>query len=403
MDPKPYLALEPDSATEGDPPYTAVPTGVDQTILDQRAAFLRPDSMLAIFTITDENDCSIRVTQPAAGGLAGTQFHVAVESRPLWRASPQCDANPNDPCCVSCGEATPAGCEPGCADPVYTVQEDNANLRCFNQKQRFGIDMLYPVERYIQGIESQRLPNPDNPADEAGVINPIYDDLTCVPGSADCKGPRDRRLIFWVGIVGVPWQDVAVDPNDFSQGLLGAEEFEAQGRWSLMLGDPGTGNAPGDPFMIESSVARSGSHPLTGASVEPITAPGGASPINGHEYNTGNGDLQYACIFELPEPRDCATENTGSCDCVDGQVTTLAEAQNPLCQAAGSAAPDNLQRYAKAYPSTRILQVLRGLSQGAVVSSICPANLTDPSSPDYGYRPVIPPLMDKVREIIIPK
>lgn len=403
MDPKPYLTLEPDSPDDADPPYVAVPTGVDQTILDQRKAFLRPDSLLAIFTITDENDCSVAVTQPGANSFVGTQFHVALESKPLWRASSQCNIDPNDPCCVSCGENVPSGCEVDCSDPVYSRAEDNINLRCFNQKKRFGVDMLYPVERYVQGVESQRLPNPDNPMDPEGVINPIYDDLTCDPGSAECKGPRDRRLIFWVGIVGVPWQDVAVDPNDFSQGLLAAEEFEAQGRWALMLGDPAQGTLPSDPFMIESSIPRSGSHPLTGDAVEPPSSAGAANAINGHEYNTGDGDLQYACIFALPEPRDCSTESNGACDCVDGQVTTLQEASNPLCQEAGSTAVDNLQRFAKAYPSTRILQVLKGLSQGAVVSSICPANLSDPTSPDYGYRPVIPPLMDKVKEIIVPK
>jgi len=203
--------------------------------------------------------------------------------------------------------------------------------------------------------------------------------------------------------VGVPWQDVAVDPNDFSQGLLNTEELVSEGRWGLMLGDPAAGTLPSDPFMIESLVPRSGSHPLTGAGMEPPTAAGAANPINGHEYNTGDGDLQYACTFALPEPRDCTTETRGSCDCIDGQTTTLAEAQNPLCQAAGSTTADNQQRYAKAYPSTRILQVLRGLSQGAVVSSICPGNLSDPAAPDFGYRPVIPPLMDRVKEIIIPK
>ncbi len=403
MDPKPFASLEPDSPSQTDPPYVAVPTGVDQTILEQRKAFLRPDSLLAIFTITDENDCSVAVTQAGSSGMTGTQFHVALESKPLWRASAQCDTNPNDPCCISCGAAIPDGCQVDCSDPVYSRDEDNVNLRCFNEKQRFGVDMLYPVERYIQGIESQRLPNPDNPSDPEGVINPIYDDLSCTPGSADCKGPRDRRLIFWIGIVGVPWQDVAVDPNDFSQGLLPADEFEAQGRWTLMLGDPAAGTPPTDPFMIESSVPRSGSHPLTGVSVEPPDAVGAANGINGHEYNTGDGDLQYACIFQLPEPRDCSAVGNVACDCVDGQVTTLEEAKNPLCQEPGTTTVDNTQRYAKAYPSTRILRVLRGLSQGAVVSSICPANLVDPSSPDFGYRPVIPPLMDQVKEIIIPK
>ena len=55
---------------------TAVLTGVDQTVLDQRAAFLRPDSAVLIVVVTDEDDCSIidggqnyLAAQLAAGGV----------------------------------------------------------------------------------------------------------------------------------------------------------------------------------------------------------------------------------------------------------------------------------------------------------------------------------------------
>src|SRR5262249_13616506 len=34
--------------------------GVDTALLEQRKAFLRPDSMLIILSLSDENDCSIR-------------------------------------------------------------------------------------------------------------------------------------------------------------------------------------------------------------------------------------------------------------------------------------------------------------------------------------------------------
>lgn len=405
MDPKPYLTLEPDQPGSTDPPYFANPVGVDETILAQRKAFLRPDSLLAIFTITDENDCSIATTQLTSNGEVGTQFHVMLESEPLWRPSAQCDVDPNDICCASCGSNAPEGCsEMDCsAGVVYERSEDHVNLRCFDQKRRFGVDMLYPVQRYIDGIENQLLNDPDNPQSTEGVKNPIYDDLQCEPGSADCKDPRDRRLIFWIGIVGVPWQDLAVDPNDFNSGLLPAEELHAQDRWALMVGDPATGTPPTDPFMVESVTPRTGQHPLTGTAVEPADAAGAANPVNGHEWNTGGGDLQYACVFELPETRDCSADAGGACDCIDNNDITVAEAQNPLCQEAGSTTADNIQRYAKAYPSTRILEVLQGLSQGAVVASICPGNLTDPTAADYGYRPVIPPLMDQVKKIIVPK
>ena len=36
--------------------------------------------------------------------------------------------------------------------------DDNLNLRCFNQKQRFGIDLLYPTERYVSGFGDGTVP-----------------------------------------------------------------------------------------------------------------------------------------------------------------------------------------------------------------------------------------------------
>ncbi len=38
---------------------TSTPTGINETLLAQRSAFLRPDSSLAIVIFSDENDCSI--------------------------------------------------------------------------------------------------------------------------------------------------------------------------------------------------------------------------------------------------------------------------------------------------------------------------------------------------------
>jgi hypothetical protein len=53
VDPEPYEKI---TAIDG----KATPENVDQTLLTQRADFLRPDSLLAIIMLTDENDCSIK-------------------------------------------------------------------------------------------------------------------------------------------------------------------------------------------------------------------------------------------------------------------------------------------------------------------------------------------------------
>jgi hypothetical protein len=230
----------------------------------------------------------------------------------------------------------------------------------------------------------------------------------------------------------------------------------------MILGDPSASPPvlPTDNLMVESVAPRMGMHPLiTGGAIQPPTAAQGANVINGHEwYPPRDTDLQYACIFPLAMPRDCVKECTdtatmmpcscgssatctaqgackpagggNACDCCDftySDISTCQDAmmmpctcgsggtcgpkpvtltlnndiKNPLCQAPGSTTTDAKKRFAKAYPGIRILQVLQGLGSQAVVGSICPAQLSDPSALDYGYRPMVPPLMAKLAKIVM--
>src|ERR1019366_6740939 len=70
VQPDPYATLAVDSKNR------AQWQGVDTTLLAQRAAFLRPDSLVAVIVLTDENDSEVDVR--ALGGLAW-QF-----MRPDW-------------------------------------------------------------------------------------------------------------------------------------------------------------------------------------------------------------------------------------------------------------------------------------------------------------------------------
>jgi hypothetical protein len=69
----------------------------------------------------------------------------------------------------------------------------------------------------------------------------------------------------------------------------------------------------------------------------------------------------------------------------------------PVCQGPDGAY-STIQSRAKAYPSTRILEVLQGLGDQAVVGSICPADITNPTRQDYGYSPVINAVVDRLRQ-----
>jgi hypothetical protein len=392
-DPDPYQSLQlgPDKAV------TAM--GVDNVLLAERAAFLRPDSLLAILMLSDENDCSIKEYG---------QFYLAAQQRSpadpnknfyLPRARQECATNPNDPCCASCGQVTPAGCpaDPTCAGtPQLDAKTDDVDLRCWDQKRRFGIDFLYPIDRYVNALTQKLVVNRQGEM----VQNPIFSNLGPNPNAQ----VRDAGLVVLAGIVGVPWQDLARNPADLNAGYKSAEELaHANGgvtTWDVILGDPATYKPPLDPHMIESPFPRTGQNPLTGDTLAPPSmTEGGSDPINGHEYTTGtqNGvqvapdDLEYACTFPLQTPRDCSDPAVQACDCLDPLN------DNPLC------APDptkngarTLQVRAKAYPGLRQLNLIRDLGPQGVAASICPAQQDDPSRADYAYRPAIRALIERV-------
>ena len=378
VDPEPYESI---SIEEG----AATPSGLDEVLLAQRRSFLRPNSLLVILQLSDENDCSIKEYG---------QFYYAAQLTSgngpyhLPRARSECAQDPNDQCCKSCGQG-PGDCptDPGCASPLTDI-EDHANLRCFDQKRRFGINFLYPSDRYVQALTSATITN------RAGqlVPNPIFSDLE---PADDISTIRDPSLVVLHGIIGVPWQDLARDPNDLALGYKNAAELtlpdmNGATTWDIILGDPSNYVPPLDPHMIESYLPRSGTNPITGDPIAPPGSPNGTNPINGHEYTSGGGgdpysDLQYACIFELPTARDCEVA-TGDCDCDAAAVV-----DSPLCEG-------SIQERAKAYPGVRQLEVLKGVGEQAVVTSICPSQTSNPSAPDYAYRPAATALLERMKK-----
>ncbi|MBW2457640.1 MAG: hypothetical protein JRI68_24260 [Deltaproteobacteria bacterium] len=378
--------------------------GTDQQLLAERGQFLRPDSMLAVIMLTDENDCSIRD--------GGYNFIVAQNkngSFHLPRPRAACATDPNDPCCRSCAQPPGDGCDTsqdecdlGNLEPI----DDSINLRCFDQKRRFGVDFLWPIERYLTGLTAQTVADRDG----AVVKNPLFTDLNPDDDNATL---RDPSLVFIAGIVGVPWQDIArrdaagkpdllagldTDGNPVG-GFQSGEELEHNRTWELILGDPATQTAPTDPLMIESVDPRSGIHPVTG---EPLALPGSGwqHSVNGSEYSLPNrNDLQYACIFPLEpftEPRDCSVTGT-NCDC------SKPDNDKPLCEPnPNDGGQPTLQTGAKAYPGVRELQLLRDAGAQGIVGSICPRQLDAPAAADFGYRPAIGAIVERLKQALGP-
>lgn len=395
IDPEPPRTLE---VTGTYPNQQTTVTSVDEDVLAQRRAFLRPDSLVAIMMLTDENDCSIR--DDAWG-------HLAADSRRegfMWRGNSACARDPNDACCVPCVAKAPEGCvahteDPACQTPAggtLSKAEDSPNLRCLENKRRFGYDFLYPTSRYVEGLTERRVPKRST---GEMVDNPLF-----------AVGPngqrRDPGLVYLAGIVGVPWQDIADDASLTGAGLryLTARELAERKRWDVLVGDRATNTPPADPFMRESVEPRSGQNPVTLTPVAPATSTNPReNPINGHEHASSPDDLQYACTFQLPMPAPCAQD--GRCDCrpPSGSNPTGAPGDlplnSPLCQPPTGGPAEPTQYFGKAYPGLRPLEVLKGIGDSAIVASICPKILED-EQPGYGYEPAVDALVDRLKIVL---
>jgi hypothetical protein len=371
---------------------------VDQELLDQRNAFLRPNSLVAIIMLSDENDCSLQV--------GGVNWIVADTDRRMNRASSACEQNPDDKCCYMCGAQPPDGCaaDPACdvaaeADSKagrLSAEADGVNLRCFDQKRRFGYDFLYPTSRYVRALSEYQLCLSHADLDLEGcpaefrVPNPLF------------TGGRERTSVFLGGIVGVPWQAIASPFDSSGRPLADPEttlrfktalELDADDTWRDILGAAdGSNGLPENPAMIESPFPRPG---IQNGNLQ-----------NGREYRTETSDseagvpsdLEYACISPLPTPRDCTLldPRKDQCDCFDKDF------DRPLCERRpGVDAPSTTQYWAKAYPGSRQLEVLRDYGSNSIVASICARNVdidTRDARPDFGYRPAVDSIVERLKE-----
>jgi len=384
---------------------------LDDTLLAQRQAFLRPDSLLAIAMLSDENDCSLQV---------GNQTWVVVnidDQRPMFKGSSTCAQDANDKCCFNCALGPPAGCavDPSCtADPAnvnrLTPNEDGNNLRCFDQQRRFGLEFLLPVQRYINALT---LPELCWNAPDLSTVG--CNVLDIAPNPLFAGGGREPSQVLLSGIVGVPWQSLAAQVNAAGTPL-GAEQLRfksgaelgtgGDATWSQIVGSPGVRWQAATTERPEVA-SQPRVLPTLAQMVESPSARAGVlagNPLNGRDFDTSRGgsrpdDLEYACIYPLRQPKDCAAldPNVDNCACyAESNSTPLCE-QTPAVSVAGTT-----QYWDRAYPGARQLQVLRGQGDKAVVASICPRNLSDGAAVDFGYRPALSSLLERIEVLSAP-
>ncbi|HMA92958.1 MAG TPA: hypothetical protein VKP30_09745, partial [Polyangiaceae bacterium] len=347
--------------------------------------------------------------------------------------------NPNDKCCYSCDtEGPPAGCA---ADPVCeeTPKDITTNLRCFDQKRRFGHDFLFPTQRYVNALRLPKI----CPYQNYGTLDCDCKDAQgnalpdCFPGQefnnplfdasysgqdSTTTGRTGASMVFLAGIVGVPWQDIA-ERDSLEPSAELRYKLSSEIDWDLILPNA-DGSLARDPLMHEQLEPRSGTHPITN---EPIGLPKpgerALNSINWHDWKSSI-EPQYACVFDLSQPlsdapqsgglagatRNCEVscadddqkckDSSGGCPCTKDNSGEYPS--SPLCQA-DNGKYGNIQYAARAYPGIRELEVLRGHNHSAVdnsiVASICPKDLdwNHRQSRGYGYNPAVQALVDRLK------
>jgi hypothetical protein len=390
---------------------------VDTDLLQQRADFLRPDSLVAIISLSDETDSSVDPQSLGGQGWAfaanqfpgSPTFRADGKTTTAPRATSACQTNPGSPDCTSCGfAATCDKSKPDCQkivnDPecqksggYYGPTEDQLNVRFHRMKERYGIDPQYPIRRYVDGLTKTKVADRKNEHPTTGTpgkrsiggyapvtkcTNPLFAaNLPRNPGDELCNlapSTRTSDLVFFAHIGGVPNQLLHFKAGDADASRITNDD------WNKILGrDPLNYNYDLiDSHMIESISPRPGL-PAPSAT----RGDNGTDPIHGREWDTGGDDLQYACTFNLPVTRTCAA-NDASCDC--GKATNP-----PLC---GATAGEQIK--AKAYPTVREFEVVRALGDNGIAASLCPIQLADPNGADYGYKPAVAAIIDRLKNAL---
>ncbi len=424
VQPDPYNTINVDPNT-----HLASYSGIDATILTERKAFLRDDSLLAVIVVTDETQ---ETSNPLSVGKLGWLFEeypwIGSTSGAAPEGTIECATNPNDANCQSCSVVPqnasnfaqrcpndPPGGTEGYLDP----SDDQINVRFFHQKQRFGVNAGYPSSRYVTGLTSFLVPNTTSEEDSSGAyigdqaaqeicVNPIFaTNLPTDPTADLChlqKGPRTPDLVYYAVIGGVPHELLQAAPGSAecpagtAQADCPQKDTLSDADWQAILGqDPENYNFSGADFhMLESEVPRPGAKCLPGQSVDTC------DPINGREWDTQKGDLQYACVFDLVAPKDCTLmQYAGACDC----ATTSNSRNTQLCQKDANGNYTTTQIKGKAYPGIGELLVahgkntVAGLDVQGIVSSLCPIHTTATSTSDpvYGYRPAVNAIVNRLK------
>ena len=441
--------IQPDPTGDSDLP-SAARDAIANQILAQRKAFLRPDSLVAVVMLTDENDDSVDAAAFKGNGSRFSSFSFGIEvpgkgqsgtqrtapysgsnsdkGTTFPRALKACDnlKNATDEqlkACSSCVDSNVSAAAECQSTPYLAAENDSFNARYVRMKARYGLDPLFPLSRYVRGLSSLTVPSRPEEHDangryqvKAGTCkNPLF--AAELPGSMDDEtcalksGVRTSDMVYFAIIGGVP-QDLLRDAAGPKTSLSDAD-------WVRILGkNPEAFDFDGiDPRMYELGTPRTAEALVaervaaSPAGIDEVRASvnvgkTSADPdfvLNDKNSNraglqSGFGaDLNYACSFPIAERAVTEEDINGAGECNKFYPN---EACTP---SSGSVAAQRKQIRAKAYPTTRELSVARMMGERGIAASLCPlritprVGMTPEQDPDYGYNPAVNSIVERLK------
>lgn len=423
--------------------------GVDNKLLAARKKFLRPDSLVAVLMLTDEDDSSVDPVSIGGAGFAFMESNFPIDTELIPpevvnspgrmrennaafgggttapRATSVCESEPLSRMCTSCAfkyactqngfdesECTKLKQDLSCNENngFHTQQTDSLNVRFHRMKARYGLDPQYPIARYIAGFTRAVVPNRLGEHDSSGnyvddvnglhgCTNPLFaktlpDGAVALASDADANAANASGKLDFCRLPRgtrdpghVFFAIVGGVPNELLRG--DSDEAVAEGlseaMWSRILGK--------DPLKYDFS----GIDPRMFQSIEPRSGrpgPGskdseGDDPLNmtHRDWNSGHADLQYACTFPLPPDMQRAG---GDC---------YGNSDAPLCAKDRPVSEVRTQIRAKAYPTIRELALAKAMGNQGVVASLCPQRTAGAEGdPLYGYNPAMLSLVDRLKD-----
>jgi hypothetical protein len=427
--------------------------GVDNEVLKQRKQFLRPDSLVSVIMLSDEDDSSVDPASVNGSGSAymssdfprqgkypddwpeSSKAGKALEAfgardskqgtgRTAARGTSACEdpSKINTPACQTCAFQYLPNCggvfgkdaqacatmraDRNCQENggYFGATEDPPNVRFHQMKRRFGVDPQYPIRRYINGFTGSTVPMRGGEH-----INSAYvTDLAAVDSTTVCTNPLFAKDLPEEATVdgdkpvnGDKWcqlQRSERDPGIVFYAIIGGVSPELVYGPKKADGTRGLVDSKGDPRALNGEEWKKivGANPLEYdyAGQDPTMIQSRPIRKDGNAQPLqGDWDTDSLPLTDLQYACTFPLPQSLHRDASKGSGDCVPNSKAPVCNG-------GTQVRAKAFPTIRELTLAKQLGTQGIAASLCAEEVGDENSPNFGYNPAVNGIVDRLKNVL---